>query len=147
MGHASEAVKYASGTQYDHPQTLRIPLESRGRQSRKRELLNRICVAPPPEYSSSQIPLSPKTLSLDVACLPSFAPDHALSPFPKSARDRPLVRVDDRNFLPASRGRKVGAKKSSAIRWKTIHGTQAKRSCRHRCWRTATVKHLRAKWE
>ena len=111
-GHEVSAVPLPAELQYDHPHTLRIPLESTWEQKQKRELLIEY-VLRSPEDSGSQITLSPKTFSLGFSGW--FAvlqpPDHALSPFPKRP-DKTLVTIrTPANFLLLSRGTKVGAKK------------------------------------
>jgi len=111
-GHEVSAVPLPAELQYDHPHTLRIPLESTWEQKQKRELLIEY-VLRSPGASSSQITLSPKTFSLGFSGW--FAvlqpPDHALSPFPKRP-DKTLITIrTPANFLLLSRGTKVGAKK------------------------------------
>ncbi len=111
-GHEVNAVPLPTELQYDHPHTLRIPLESTWEQKQKRDLLIEY-VLRSPDDSGSRITLSPKSFSLGFGGW--FAvlqpPDHALSPFPKRP-DRTLVTVrTPANFLLLSRGRKVGAKK------------------------------------
>ena len=111
-GHEVSAVPLPKELQYDHPHTLRIPLESTWDQKQKRELLIEY-VLRSPDDSGSQITLSPKTFSLGFSGW--FAvlqpPDHALSPFPKRP-DKTLVTIrTPSNFLLLSRGAKVGAKK------------------------------------
>jgi len=110
-GRVVSAVPLPAELQYDHPHTLRIPLESTWEQKQKRELLIEY-VLRSPGGSSSQITLSPKTFSLGFSGW--FAvlqpPDHALSPFPKRP-ERTLVTIrTPANFLLLSRGTKVGAK-------------------------------------
>ena len=112
-GHEVNAVPLPTELQYDHPHTLRIPLESTWEQKQKRELLIEY-VLRSPDDSGSQITLSPKTFSLGSSGW--FAvlqpPDHALSPFPKRP-DRTLVTIrTPSNFLLLSRGTKAGAKKA-----------------------------------
>jgi hypothetical protein len=111
-GHEVKAVPLPAELQYDHPHTLRVPLESTWEQKQKRELLIEY-VLRSPDDSSSQIALSPRTFSLGFSGW--FAvlqpPDHALSPFPKRP-DKTLVTIrTPANFLVLSRGTKVGAKK------------------------------------
>src|ERR1700746_1627543 len=62
-GHEVTAVPLPAELQYDHPHTLRIPLEARWEQKQKRELLIEYVLRSPGD-SSSQITLSPKTFSL-----------------------------------------------------------------------------------
>ena len=111
-GHEVSAVPLPAELQYDHPHTLRIPLESTWEQKQRRELLIEY-VLRSPDDSGSQITLSPKTFSLGFSGW--FAvlqpPDHALSPFPKRP-DKTLVTIrTPANFLVLSRGAKVGVKK------------------------------------
>jgi hypothetical protein len=111
-GHEVKAVPLPAELQYDHPHTLRIPLESTWEQKQKRELLIEY-VLRSPEDSGSPITLSPRTFSLGFSGWFAILqpPDHALSPFPKRP-DRTLVTIrTPANFLVLSRGRKVGAKK------------------------------------
>ena len=112
-GHGVQAVPLPVELQYDHPHTLRIPLESTWEQKQKRELLIEY-VLRSPDDSGSQITLSSKTFSLGFSGW--FAvlqpPDHALSPFPKRP-DKTLVTIrTPANFLVLSRGTRVGAKKA-----------------------------------
>lgn len=111
-GHEVTAVPLPTELQYDHPHTLRIPLESAWEQKQRRELLIENVLRSPND-SGSQIALSPKTFSLGFngwfAVLQP--PDHALSPFPKRP-DKTLVTIrTPANFLLLSRGTKVGGKK------------------------------------
>ncbi len=111
-GHEVSAVPLPAELQYDHPHTLRIPLESTWEQKQKRELLIEY-VLHSPDDSGSQITLSPKTFSLGFSGW--FAvlqpPDHALSPFPKRP-DRTLVTIrTPSNFLVLSRGKRAGVQK------------------------------------
>ena len=111
-GHEVSAVPLPAELQYDHPHTLRIPLESTWEQKQRRELLIEY-VLRSPDDSGSHITLSPRTFSLGFGGW--FAvlqpPDHALSPFPKRP-DRTLVTIrTPANFLLLSRGKKIGAKK------------------------------------
>jgi hypothetical protein len=111
-GHEVSAVPLPTELQYDHPHTLRIPLESAWEQKQKRELLIEYALRSPDD-SGSQITLSPKTFSLGFSGW--FAvlqpPDHALSPFPKRP-DKTLITIrTPANFLVLSRGTKAGAKK------------------------------------
>ena len=111
-GHEVNAVPLPAELQYDHPHTLRIPLESTWEQKQKRELLIEY-VLRSPDDSGSQITLSPKTFSLGFSgwFVVLQPPDHALSPFPKRP-DRTLVTIrTPANFLLLSRGKKIGAKK------------------------------------
>jgi len=111
-GHEVKAVPLPAELQYDHPHTLRIPLESTWEQKQKRELLIEY-VLRSPDDSGSQITLSPKTFSLGFSGWFTVLqpPDHALSPFPKRP-DKTLVTIrTPANFLVLSRGTKVGAKK------------------------------------
>ncbi len=111
-GHEVNAVPLPTELQYDHPHTLRIPLESTWEQKQRRELLIEY-VLRSPEDPGSQITLSPKTFSLGfrgwfVVLQP---PDHALSPFPKRP-DKTLVTIrSPSNFLLLSRGTRIGVKK------------------------------------
>ncbi|MFY9729788.1 MAG: M1 family aminopeptidase [Candidatus Acidiferrales bacterium] len=111
-GREVNTVPLPAELQYDHPHTLRIPLESTWEQKQKRDLLIEYVLRSPGD-SGSQITLSPKTFSLGFSGW--FAvlqpPDHALSPFPNRP-DKTLVTIrTPANFLLLSRGTKVGAKK------------------------------------
>jgi hypothetical protein len=111
-GHPVSAVPLPVELQYEHPNTLRIPLESTWEQKQKRELLIEY-VLRSPDDSGSQIALSAKTFSLGFSGW--FAvlqpPDHALSPFP-ARPDKALITIrTPSNFLVLSRGSRVGAKK------------------------------------
>ncbi len=111
-GHQVNAVPLPTELQYDHPHTLRIPLESTWEQKQKRELLIEYALRSPDD-SSFQITLSPRTFSLGFrGWFPVLQPpDHALSPFPKRP-DRTLVTIrTPASFLLLLRGKKVGAKK------------------------------------
>jgi len=111
-GHEVSAAPLPKELQYDHPHTLRIPLESTWEQKQKRELLIEY-VLRSPDDSSSQITLSPRTFSFGFSgwFVVLQPPDHALSPFPKRP-DKTLVTIrTPANFLVLSRGTKVGAKK------------------------------------
>jgi hypothetical protein len=111
-GHDIKPVSLPAELQYDHPHTLRIPLESPWEQKQKRELLIEY-VLRSPDDSGSRIALSAKTFGLGfrgwfVVLQP---PDHALSPFPKRP-DRTLVTIrTPANFLVLARGTKADAKK------------------------------------
>ncbi len=112
-GHEVRAVPLPVELQYDHPHTLRIPLESTWEQKQRRELLIEYELRSPDD-SGSQITLSPKTFSLGFSGW--FAvlqpPDHALSPFPKRP-DKTLVTIrTPANFLLLSRGKRAGVKKA-----------------------------------
>src|SRR6202030_240017 len=111
-GHDIKPVPLPAELQYDHPHTLRIPLESTWEQKQKRELLIEYALRSPDD-SGSQIRLSPRTFSLGFSGW--FAvlqpPDHALSPFPKRP-DKTLITIrTPSNFLVLSRGKNIGAKK------------------------------------
>jgi hypothetical protein len=111
-GHEVKSVPLPAELQYDHPHTLRIPLESSWEQKQKRELLIEY-VLRSPDDSGSRITLSPKTFSLGFRGW--FAvlqpPDHALSPFPKRP-DKTLVTIRaPSHFLLLARGTRIGAKK------------------------------------
>jgi hypothetical protein len=111
-GHDVKVVPLPAELQYDHPHTLRIPLESTWEQKQRRELLIEYVLRSPAD-SGSQMTLSPRTFSVGFSGW--FAvlqpPDHALSPFPKRP-DKTLITIrTPANFLLLSRGTKVGAKK------------------------------------
>jgi hypothetical protein len=111
-GHDIKPVPLPAELQYDHPHTLRIPLESIWEQKQKRELLIEYVLRSPDDLASG-IKLSPRTFSLGfrgwfVVLQP---PDHALSPFPKRP-DRTLVTIrTPANFLVLSRGTRAGVRK------------------------------------
>jgi hypothetical protein len=112
-GHEVSAVPLPAELQYDHPHTLRIPLESTWGQKQKRELSIEYVLRAPDE-TNPQITLSPRTFSLGFRGWFTVLqpPDHTLSPFP----DRPdktlvTIRVPS-NFLVLSRGTKSGVKKA-----------------------------------
>jgi hypothetical protein len=112
-GHDIKPVPLPAELQYDHPHTLRIPLESTWEQKQKRELLIEY-VLRSPDDSGSRITLSAKTFSLGFSgwFVVLQSPDHALSPFPKRP-DRTLITVrTPANFLVLARGTKAGVKKS-----------------------------------
>ena len=112
-GREVNAVPLPAELQYDHPHTLRIPLESTWEQKQKRELLIEY-VLRSPDDSGSRITLSPKTFSLGFSgWFPVLQPpDHALSPFPKRP-DRTLITIrTPSDFLLFSRGKRAGAKKA-----------------------------------
>ena len=133
-GHEVSAVPLPVELQYDHPHTLRIPLESTWEQKQRRELLIEY-VLRSPDDSGSQITLSPKTFSLGFSGW--FAvlqpPDHALSPFPKRP-DKTLVTIrTPANFLVLSRGDEGGRKKARRCDGNSIHGAhQRSRAVRGR---------------
>ena len=112
-GREVNAVPLPAELQYDHPHTLRIPLESTWEQKQKRELLIEY-VLRSPDDSSSRITLSLKTFSLGFSgWFPVLQPpDHALSPFPKRP-DRTLITIrTPSDFLLFSRGKRAGVKKA-----------------------------------
>jgi hypothetical protein len=99
--------------QYDHPHTLRLPLESTWGRKQKRELSIEYALRSP-EDPGSQVAIEEKTFSLGFRGWFTVLqpPDHALSPFP----DRPdktliTIRVPSK-FLVLSRGTKSGVKKA-----------------------------------
>jgi Peptidase family M1 domain len=110
-GHEIKPVPLPAELQYDHPHTLRVPLESTWGQKQKRELLIEY-VLRASNAAGSGIALSPKTFSLGfrgwfVVLQP---PDRALSPFPKRP-DRTVVTIrTPTNFRVLSRGTRAGLK-------------------------------------
>jgi len=111
-GHEVEAVPLPAELQYDHPNTLRIPLQSMWEQKQKREVLIDYVLRAPGDRGS-EITLGPETFSLGfrgwfVVLQP---PGHALSPFPKRP-DKTFVTIRTPSaFLVLSRGTRAGAKK------------------------------------
>ena len=112
-GHEVNTVPLPAELQYDHPHTLRIPLESTWEQKHKRELLIEYLLRSPDD-SGSQITLSSKTFSLGFSGW--FAvlqpPYHALSPFPKRPNKTLITIRTPADFMLLSRGPKAGAKKA-----------------------------------
>jgi hypothetical protein len=97
--------------QYDHPHTLRVPLESTWGQKQKRELSIEYELRSP-EDPGSQVAIGPKTFSLGFRGWFTVLepPDHALSPFPERP-DKTLITIRvPSNFLVLSRGAKSGVK-------------------------------------
>jgi peptidase M1-like protein len=110
-GHDVAAAPLPAALQYDHPHTLRIPLDPVWQSKQKHELTIEYALSSP-EDSGARIAVGPNTFNLGfrgwfVVLQP---PSHALSPFPDRP-DRTLltIRVPS-NFLLLTRGTKTGKK-------------------------------------
>ena len=97
--------------QYDHPNTLRIPLDPVWEQKQKRELAIEYVLSFPGD-SGSRIAESSKMFSLGYRgwFVDLQPPNHALSPFPSRPDRTAVVYRVPSNFLLLARGTRAGKK-------------------------------------